>query len=117
MIEDRSGIRYARSFGYANRQFKVPNTLHTRFKIASITKAFTAALILRLHEQGKISLDHTIKTYLPDYTGPAGDKVTIKQLLNHTAGMANIDRGLTSAESAIKSGIPHYQTPLTTDNS
>jgi D-alanyl-D-alanine carboxypeptidase len=115
MIEDKTKIRYARSFGYANRQFRVPNTIKTRFKIASITKAFTAVLILRLHEQRKISLDQTIRTYLPNYTGSAGDKVTIKQLLNHTAGMANIDRQLTSAEAAIKNGIPHYQTPLTTD--
>lgn len=115
MIEDKMGIGYAKSFGYANRQFKAPNTIETKYKIASITKAFTAALILRLHEQGKISLNQTIKTYLPNYTGPAGDKVTIKQLLNHTAGMANIDRRVTSAESAIKNGLPHYQTPLTTD--
>ncbi len=115
MIEDKARIRYARSFGYANRQFKAPNTIETKFKIASITKAFTAALILRLYEQRKISLDQTIKTYLPHYKGPAGDKVTIKQLINHTAGMANIDRRITSAESAIKNGFPHYQTPLTTD--
>jgi D-alanyl-D-alanine carboxypeptidase len=115
MIEHKGRITYARSFGYANRQFKAANTIRTKYKIASITKAFTAALILRLHEQGKISLNQTIKTYLPNYTGPAGDKVTIKQLLNHTSGMANIDRRLTSAASAIRNGLPHYQTPLTTD--
>lgn len=114
MIEDKGRIGYAKSFGYANRQFKAPNTIETKYKIASITKAFTAALILRLHEQGKISLNQTIKTYLPNYTGPAGDKVTIKQLLNHTGGMANIDRRLT-VESAIKNGLHQYQTPLTTD--
>ena len=115
MVHDKKRIGYAKSFGYANRQFKVPNTIHTKYKIASITKAFTAALILRLHEQGKISLNQTIKTYLPNYVGPAADKVTIRQLLNHTSGMANIDRRITSAESAIKNGLPHYQTPLTTD--
>ena len=115
MIQDKRKIGYARSFGYANRQFKVPNTIQTKYKIASITKAFTAALILRLHEQGRISVDQTIKTYLPNYAGPAGDKVTIKQLLNHTSGMANADRKLTSIESAIKNGLHQYQTPLTTD--
>src|SRR5687768_2090153 len=56
MIEDKARITYARSFGYANRQFKAPNTIHTKYKVASITKAFTAALILLLHEEGKISL-------------------------------------------------------------
>jgi CubicO group peptidase (beta-lactamase class C family) len=85
VIEDKARVRYARSFGYANRQFKVPNTNQTRFKIASITKVFTAALIMRLHEQGKLSLDQTIKTYLPNYTGAAGDKVTVKQLFGRDA--------------------------------
>jgi CubicO group peptidase (beta-lactamase class C family) len=107
---------YSRSFGFANRQFKVPNRPDTKYKIASITKAFTAVLILRLQEQHKLSLDQTINNYLPTYSGPAGDKVTIRELLNHTSGMANIDRGLTSAEVGIKNGMPHYQTPLTTDN-
>lgn len=115
MVQDKTLIGYAKSFGYGNRQFKALNTVHTKYKIASITKAFTAALILRLHEQGKISLDQTIRTYLPNYAGPAADKVTIKQLLNHTSGMPNIDRRITSVDSAIKNGIPHYQTPLTTD--
>lgn len=52
---------------------------------------------------------------MPDYAGEGADKVTVHHLLNHTAGMANIDRNLTSVESAVKNGMPHYQTPLTTD--
>jgi CubicO group peptidase (beta-lactamase class C family) len=115
LIQNKSKIVYERSFGLANRQFKVPNTPETKYKVASITKACTAVLILQLYERGRIDLTKTIKTYLPNYQGEAADKVTIHQLLNHTAGMANIDRNLTSAESAIKNGIPHYQTPLTTD--
>lgn len=116
LIQKDSKISYARSFGLANRQFKVPNRVNTKYKIASITKVFTAVLILRLHEQGRIDLSKTIKSYLPHYTGEGADKVTVHQLLNHTSGMANIDRNLTSVESAIKNGIPHYQTPLTTDD-
>lgn len=115
LIQKGGRIVYTKSFGWANRQHKVPNNNDTRYKVASITKAFTAVLILRLYERGRIDLSKTLRTYLPDYTGEAGDKVTIHQLLNHTSGMANIDRNLTSAESAIRSGIPHYQTPLTTD--
>ncbi|MBV9925742.1 MAG: beta-lactamase family protein [Acidobacteria bacterium] len=115
LIQKGGRTVYAKSFGWANRQHKVPNNIDTKYRIASITKAFTAVLILRLYERGMIDLNKTIRTYLPDYTGEAGDKVTIRQLLNHTSGMANIDRNLTSAESAIRNGIPHYQTPLTTD--
>ena len=115
LIQSHSKIRYAGSFGLANRQFKVSNSIATKYKIASLTKAFTATLILRLYEQGKIDLNKPIKTYLPDYAGEGGGKVTIHQLLNHTSGIANIDRNLTSKESAIKNGMPHYQTPYTTD--
>jgi D-alanyl-D-alanine carboxypeptidase len=115
LIQKSGRTVYAKSFGWANRQHKVPNKIDTRYKVASITKAFTAVLILRLYERGRIDLNKTIRTYLPDYAGEAGDKVTIHQLLNHTSGMANIDRNLTGAESAIRNGIPHYQTPLTTD--
>lgn len=115
LIQNNSKIALARSYGLANRQHKIPNRIETRFKVASITKALTAVLILRLYEQGKLDLDKTFNTYLPDYAGEAGMRVTIHQLLNHTAGMANIDRNLTSAESAIRNGIPHLQTPMTSD--
>ena len=115
LVRKNSKNVYAGSFGLANRQHRVPNKVATKYKVASITKAFTAVLILRLYERGRLDLHKTIKAYLPDYAGEAGDKVTVHQLLNHTSGMANIDRNLTSAESAVRNGIPHYQTPLTTD--
>lgn len=115
LIQNNSRISYAKSFGLANRQFKVQNRIETKYKVASLTKAFTAVLILRLYEQGKIDLTKPIKTYLPNYAGEGAAKVTIHQLLNHTSGMANMDRNLTSPESAVKNGMPHYQTPYTTD--
>ncbi|MCS3799013.1 serine hydrolase domain-containing protein [Niastella sp. OAS944] len=112
LIKENSKAVYKKSFGFANFAFKVPNTTDTKYKVASITKAFTAVLILQLYEQGKIDLDKTITTYLPDYKGAAGDKVSVKQLLNMTSGMRNMDEGLT-LESALKSGIPQYQLPHT----
>lgn len=115
LIQKNSKISYAKSFGLANRQHRVPNRMETKYKVASITKALTAVLILQLVERGKIDLNKTVKTYLPDYAGEAGMRVMIHQLLNHTSGMANIDRSITSAEAAIKNGIPHLQTPMTTD--
>lgn len=114
LIQQQSKIRYQKSFGYANFQFKIPNRIDTKYKIASITKLFTSVLIMQLVEKGKIDLDRTIKTYLLDYKGEGGDKVTIHQLLNHTSGMANIDT-VKSMESALKSGIPLYQKPRSTD--
>lgn len=115
LIQKKSKSSYTRSFGLTNRQLRVTNKNETKYRVASITKAFTSVLILKLYEQRKIDLNKPIKTYLPTYAGEGAHKVTVHQLLNHTSGMANIDRNLTSAESAIKNGIPHYQTPLTTD--
>lgn len=113
LIEQGSKTVYKKSFGFANLPFKVPSTVDTRYKIASITKAFTAVLILQLYEEGKISLDRTISAYLPEYKGDGGKIVTIKELLNMTSGMHNMDDGL-SLESAVKNGMPQYQKPYTT---
>jgi D-alanyl-D-alanine carboxypeptidase len=107
-------VAYARSFGLANLAFKVPSTVDTRYKVASITKLFTSTLILQLRDRGQLDLQKPIRTYLPGYAGPAGDKVTLHQLLNHTSGIDNMDKVKTAAE-AISSGLPAYQTPFTSD--
>ena len=114
LIRKNGKIGYAQSFGLANFQHKVRNTNDTKYWIASITKAFTAVLVLQLHEEGRIDLNQTIRTYLPDYAGEAGDKVTIHQLLNHTSGLDNFDK-VKTAEEAMKNGLPTYQIPHTTD--
>jgi D-alanyl-D-alanine carboxypeptidase len=103
---------YQQSFGAANRTFNIPIENETRFKIASITKTFTAVLILQLYEQGKIDLNAPIKAYLPDYTGEGAGRVTIHHLLNHTSGIRNIDT-IKSYEEAVKNGIEVYQLPHT----
>lgn len=114
LIQEKGEVSYAKSFGMANIPFKVPNTIETKYRIASITKAFTSVLILQLHEEGRLDLNRTIRTYLPDYAGQGADKVTIHQLLNHTSGIENSDT-VKDLETALKSGIPIYQTPFTSD--
>jgi len=113
-IEQQGKMSYEKSFGLANIPFRVPNTTHTKYKVASITKAFTAIMILQLYEQNKIDLDGTIKEYLDSYTGPAGNKVTIRHLLNMTSGMRNMDEGVT-LENVLKKGLPPFQMPHTLD--
>lgn len=114
LVQKGGSTTYTKSFGLANRSFQVPNTNQTKYWIASITKLFTAALVLGLHEQGKVDLQKTIGTYLPDYSGEGAGKVTLHQLLNHTSGLANFDT-VKDMETAVKSGIPNYQTPYTSD--
>src|SRR5690606_30536523 len=55
------------------------------FRIGSVTKQFTAAAILKLQEEGKLSVDDKLSKYFPDF--PRGDEVTLHHLLTHTSGI------------------------------
>lgn len=81
-------VLYQKAFGQAARQWNIANTLHTKFQIASLTKQFTAAMILKLVEEGKLSLNDKLTRWFPHY--PKGDSVTVHMLLNHTAGIRNL---------------------------
>ena len=85
LVAQKGKIIYEKAFGMANREWNIPNTVQTKFRIGSLTKQFTAAAILQLAEQGKLSLDDKLSKYLPDF--PKGDSVTIHMLLNHTSGI------------------------------
>jgi len=77
------------AYGLANIELNVPNDIDTKFKIGSITKQFTAILVLQMVEKGLIDLNKTIFDYLPEYPSPQGKKITIHQLLSHTSGIPN----------------------------
>lgn len=81
-------ILFERGYGLANREWNVPNDGDTKFRLASVTKQFTAVAIMILHERGLIDLDAPVKTYLPDAPA-AWDGVTIRHLLTHTSGVPN----------------------------
>lgn len=76
-----------KGYGTAVMEWNIPVTADTRFRIGSVTKQFTAAIVLKLVEQGKIDLQEKLRTYIPDYPSSQADKVTIHQLLNHTSGI------------------------------
>jgi CubicO group peptidase (beta-lactamase class C family) len=82
---------FAETRGLADRETGEPNTLDTKFRIASMGKMFTAVSTMKLVEDGKINLDDTLDKYLPDYpNNDVASKVTIRQLLNHTSGLGDI---------------------------
>ncbi|MBU1219180.1 serine hydrolase [Myxococcota bacterium] len=85
MREDK--VLYGKAFGYANRQHEIPNTMDTKFRIGSVTKQFTSALVLKLVEAGKISLEDKLDKFIPDY--PTGNRITVRHLLSHTSGIVN----------------------------
>lgn len=110
LVQQEGRRRYTRSFGLADVAQGVPNTPQTRYWVASITKLFTAALVLQLHEQGKLDLQATVASYLPECTGAGAGTITVHQLLNHTSGLKNFDQ-VASLEQALAEGMPNYQLP------
>lgn len=91
LITQNDRILFSKSYGMANREFNIPNQRETLFRVASITKLFTSALIYQLVEQEKLSLDQTIFDILPDYSGAGAKKVNIHQLLTATSGLENLE--------------------------
>jgi CubicO group peptidase (beta-lactamase class C family) len=107
LVATNGQIDYLAGVGIANRQSGTTINSKTKFKIASITKTFTAVLILQLYEQGKLDLNATIGRYFPNYKGEAKDKVTIKNLLTYSSGIPNCEGN---------TGILVYQSPISTDD-
>jgi len=79
-------IQFSRGYGMASLEYDIPNTPQTKFRVASITKTFTALAIMQLQQQGKLKIDDSICTYLPDCPA-AWQPATIEQLLIHTSGI------------------------------
>ena len=74
------------AYGMADLEHDVPNTPETIFEVGSVSKQFTAAAVLLLARDGKLSLDDKVRKHIPEMPDVAAD-VTIRQMLNHTAGL------------------------------
>lgn len=85
-------VLYSRAIGYSqiNDTAKKPLTAVNRFRIGSITKMFTAAIILQLVDEGKLKLTDTLDKFFPQV--PNAGKITIRQVLSHRSGIPNINR-------------------------
>lgn len=75
-----------KGYGFADLENDIPATSETVYRVGSLTKQFTSAAIMRLMEQGKLSLDDTLQKFLPDFP-TQGNHVTVRHLLNHTSGI------------------------------
>ncbi|HXM34028.1 MAG TPA: serine hydrolase domain-containing protein, partial [Pyrinomonadaceae bacterium] len=89
LVAENGKVIYKKGVGLANMEWNTPNEPDTKFRLGSITKQFTATLILQLVEEGKIKLDGKVSDYLPDYRQDTGAKITIHHLLSHTSGVPN----------------------------
>jgi CubicO group peptidase (beta-lactamase class C family) len=85
LIAQNGNVIYKNGFGYADIEKDQRVTPETKFRIGSITKQFIGAAILKLQEDGKISVKDKLSKYIPDF--PKGDQVTVHHLLTHTSGI------------------------------
>jgi CubicO group peptidase (beta-lactamase class C family) len=89
LVAEKGDVLLKKGYGLANMEWNIPNATDTKFRIGSITKQFTATLVLQLMHEGKLSLQAKITECLPWYRKDKGDKVSIQNLLEHTSGIPN----------------------------
>jgi len=80
-------IQVIKGYGLADLENRVPMTDSSVLRVGSVTKQFTAAAILRLADQGKLSVDDPLSKYVPDF--PRAAEVKLRHLLSHTSGIAS----------------------------
>ncbi|MDK1285769.1 serine hydrolase domain-containing protein [Pseudoalteromonas umbrosa] len=91
LVAKKEEIIFNQAVGFANKEWRVKNTLDTRFALGSINKMFTALAALKLVEQGKIKLDDKLVDYVDRSWLPEGevDQITVRHLMTHTSGLGN----------------------------
>jgi len=114
---------YAEGFGLRDRAKNLPVETDTQFNVGSVSKVFTAASILVLEQEGKLSLDKPVADYIPDFTmnDTRYQDITIRMLLNHTSGFpgTNVKDGFTAVknrnyveETNEQAYFPNEHTPI-----
>ena len=99
LVAQKGNILLNKAYGYANIKSQLYNDTLTRFPILSITKSFTSTTILKLQEEGKLSVKDKLSKYFPDYQ--YGKKITIENLLTHSSGISNFTDIVGEEDSAI----------------
>ena len=110
LIARKGEIILQKGYGYKNFSLKISNDSNSIFQIGSLTKSFTAAVILKLQEEGKLSVEDKLSKYFPQVKG--ADEITLKELLNHTSGLYNYADEIGPEDSAIVSHPVTHQTVL-----
>ncbi|MGH4118008.1 serine hydrolase domain-containing protein [Clostridium sp.] len=109
IVKSENEILFSCAYGYANRAFKIPNLIDTKFDTASVTKIFTAVAILQLVEKGLLNLNDNIVAIINLQGTKIANDVKIKHLLNHTSGIADdADEEAGEDYSALFVNSPNY---------
>lgn len=89
LVAQAGRTRFARGYGFADRDARVPNAPDVRFNVGSITKSFTQTAVARLMSEGRLKPTDTIGALIPDYPNAEARGATVQQLLDHRAGIAD----------------------------
>ena len=100
LIARNGTIELNKGYGWKDVKSKTLHDSASIFQIGSITKQFTAAIILKLQEEGKLSVSDPINKYLSDY--PNGNKITLYHLLTHTSGIDDYTKHFKTFQFIIK---------------
>ncbi|MEM9328512.1 MAG: serine hydrolase domain-containing protein, partial [Bacteroidota bacterium] len=82
-------IIFSKAYGLASLEYLVPNTMGTIYNTASVSKQFSAMGIVRLEEQGQLSVDDDIRKHVPELPD-FGETITIRHMLHHTSGLRSL---------------------------
>jgi CubicO group peptidase (beta-lactamase class C family) len=107
LVARNGRILFHKAYGWKNFESKTYNDTLTKFPILSITKSFTAILILKLQEQNKLSLTESVTKHLPEF--PHGNKMTVEHLLTHNSGLYNYTDDIGEEDSALVNNPVHRQ--------
>jgi CubicO group peptidase (beta-lactamase class C family) len=118
LVANKDQVLHLSAVGLAQREAKIPMKTDAMMWIASMTKPITGVAIMMLHDQGKLSLDDSVKKYIPEFAqlktldGTHHD-ITIRQLMNHTSGLAESTPDERDAAHNLADLIPGFtQRPL-----
>lgn len=97
LVAEKGEIIYKKGFGFANMEWDIPNQADTKHRLASVSKQFTAMIVMQLVAKGELDLDQPISTYLADYPKAKAERINLHHLLTHSSGTPNY------------TSFPHYR--------
>ena len=108
LVAHKGKVVHEKGYGYRNAAQRIPHDQNSIFQIGSVTKQFTAAIIMQLQEEKKLSVKDPLSKYFQGFAN--GDKITIENLLNHTSGLYSYTNDSTIMNGDVSK--PYAQTVL-----
>lgn len=104
LVASGGEVVYQGAFGVVDREGRAPLTPATPMRVASVTKAFTALMVMQQVQQGRLRLDEPVTTYLPELRRDTGGRITLRHLLTHRSGLPH-DQASPSHEYRPEQGL------------